>query len=342
MSDTAAPLPAWVYENKQGTVIGPVVLFSVLAIIAVILRFKCRSLARANIGPDDWLILAALPVAVADAVVVAYSTKDGLGRHQQLVSKPALREGGEIFFTIQILWAISSSLVKLSILFFYQRVFGILRYVRFIAWFLIALVIIWMIGVTIAHALECTPIAKSWDVSLPGHCLDTVSLYMVGSISDVVMDFLILILPLPAIARLQMPMSRKIELVLIFALGGLTCVLSLVRFLGAKKVIYDKEDITWISSFPLVWAAAEPCLGTVCACLPMLQPLMQGLKERVMKMSSTATSLTPSSKNVSNKARSSWKPRFPNREQNVHIQIPDWSEESLQETLRNRGWAGEV
>lgn len=79
----------------------------------------------------------------------------------------------------------------------------------------------WVIGVTIAHGLECTPIAKSWDVSLPGHCLDTVSLYMIGSISDVVMDFLILILPLPAIARLQMPMSRKIELVIIFALGGL-------------------------------------------------------------------------------------------------------------------------
>ncbi|KAI0898723.1 hypothetical protein F4806DRAFT_312553 [Annulohypoxylon nitens] len=244
MSDTAEPFPTWVYENKQGTVVGPVVLFSVLVIVAVSLRFKCRSLARANIGLDDWLILAALPVSIADAVCVAYSTKDGVGRHQQVVSKPALREGGEIFFTIQVLWAISSSLVKFSILFFYQRIFGVLQYVRYSTWFLITMLTCWVIGVTIAHGLECTPIAKSWDVSLPGHCLDTVSLYMIGSISDVVMDFLILILPLPAIARLQMPMSRKIELVIIFALGGLTCVLSLVRFLGAKKVIYDKEDIT--------------------------------------------------------------------------------------------------
>ncbi|KAI1662759.1 hypothetical protein F4813DRAFT_341794 [Daldinia decipiens] len=201
MSAITDPLPAWAYESKQGPVIGAVTLFSVLAIVAVILRFKCRLLVRAGIALDDWLILAALPVALAEAICVAYTTKDTLGRH-------------------------------------------ILDYIRFSARFLIVMVSCWLIGSTVAHGLQCQPVAKIWQDSIPGHCLDTESLFLIGSIADVVMDFVILALPLPAIIGLQMPLSRKLELVVLFALGGLRCVLSLVRFLEAKDSIYDRSDIT--------------------------------------------------------------------------------------------------
>lgn len=127
----------------------------------------------------------------------------------------------QIVVTIQILWIVSSGLVKLSILAFYLRIFNVLQYIRLSVWSLIVLDLIWLISVTIAHGLECIPVAKIWDDSLPGHCLNTVALFMIGSIVDVVMDFLILFLPLPAIMRLQMGLSKKISLVFIFALGGL-------------------------------------------------------------------------------------------------------------------------
>ncbi|KAI0887771.1 uncharacterized protein GGS22DRAFT_154240 [Annulohypoxylon maeteangense] len=221
MSDTAEPLPAWIYENKQGVIIGVTTLLSVLAIVAVILRFKCRFLAQASIALDDWLILLALPFSIAEAICVAYATKDGLGRHVKIISKPALLEGGKLFFTMQIVWAISTSLVKFSILVFYLRVFSVLNYIRFSAWFLIITVACWMVSNAIARGFQCTPISKVWDDSLPGHCLDTVALFVIGSVSDVVLDFLILVLPLPAIVRLQMPLSKKILVAIIFALGGL-------------------------------------------------------------------------------------------------------------------------
>ncbi|KAF3058313.1 hypothetical protein GL218_05829 [Daldinia childiae] len=340
MSVIADPLPAWVYESKQGPVIGAVTLFSVLAIAAVILRFKCRLLVRAGLAIDDWLILAALPVALAEAICVAYTTKDTLGRHIQVVSAPALLEGGKMFFTIQILWIISSAIVKLSILAFYLRVFSILDYIRFSAWFLIVMVTCWLIGSTVAHGLQCQPVAKIWQDSLPGHCLDTESLFLIGSIADVVMDFLILALPLPAIIRLQMPLSRKLELVVIFALGGLTCVLSLVRFLEAKDSIYDRSDITWKSWFPLIWGVAEPCLGTLCACLPILQPLMQGLKEGVTKLSSSATTFIPNNNKNFNGAQHSWKPKLSHRDRGV--EIPTSSEVNLQEVPSSRHWDSEA
>ncbi|KAI0406835.1 hypothetical protein F4802DRAFT_556278 [Xylaria palmicola] len=283
MSGHAGPLPPSIYESKEGSIITAVTLLGLSAVVAVVLRFKCRSMVHAKLGIDDWLILAALPIAVAEAILVGYSINGGLGRHVTVVSTHELMLGGKLFFSIQILWLIASGLVKLSILTFYLRIFGIMDYIRYSTWFLIVSVTIWLIGVVVAHGLECIPVAKIWNDMLPGHCLDTVALFLGGSIADVAFDFLILVLPMPAIITLRLPLPKKISVVGIFVLGGLTCILSLIRFLGAKQAIYDRSDITWISWLPLIWAVAEPCLGTVCACLPILQPLVRAARARMGK-----------------------------------------------------------
>ncbi|KAI1275961.1 hypothetical protein F5Y07DRAFT_145396 [Xylaria sp. FL0933] len=202
MSGGTAPSSPSIYESKEGSVITAVTLLSLSAVVAVVLRFKCRSIVHTKLGVDDWLILAALPIAVAEAIAVGYSTRGGLGKHLDVVSASTLQLGA-----------------KLSILTFYLRIFGILNYIRFSAWFLIVSVIIWLISVTVAHGLECVPVAKIWDESLPGHCLDTVTLFLGGSIADVASDFLILVLPMPAIIELQLPLPKKISIVGIFVLA---------------------------------------------------------------------------------------------------------------------------
>ncbi|KAI1126736.1 hypothetical protein F5Y10DRAFT_244229 [Nemania abortiva] len=338
MSSDAEPLPSWVYEDKRGAVIGATTFLSVVAIVAVVLRFKCRSMVKAKFGIDDWLILASLPFSLIEAILVAYTTRVGLGRHVKIVPVALLAQGGKYFFLAQIFWIISTALVKLSILTFYLRVFGILNYIRFSAWTLIILITSWLIGNAVAHGLQCVPVEKIWDSALPGHCLDTVLLYLIGSIADVVFDFIILFLPLPAILRLQLPTSRKLSLLVIFALGGLTCILSLIRFLQAKQAIWDRTDLTWISWEPLIWATAEPTLGTLCACLPVLQPLLQIAKEKV-KGSSTFSSIIPKSK-VSEKSDPSWKARLSNRPRGV--ELSNSSEASLQGASATRHWDNEA
>ncbi|KAI0102816.1 hypothetical protein GGR51DRAFT_280366 [Nemania sp. FL0031] len=339
MSNDAEPLPAWVYEDKRGAVIGATTFLSVVAVVAVLLRFKCRSMVKAKYGVDDWLILASLPFSIIEAIIVAYTTRVGLGRHVKIVPVALLAQGGKYFFLAQIFWIIATGLVKLSILTFYLRVFGILNYIRFSAWILIILVASWMIGNTVAHGLQCIPVEKIWDSALPGHCLDTVLLYLIGSIADVVFDFIILFLPVPAILRLQLPTSRKLSLLVIFALGGLTCILSLIRFLQAKQAIWDRADLTWISWEPLIWATAEPCLGTLCACLPVLQPLLLLAKEKVTG-SPRFSALIPTKNKTSEKSDSSWKARSTHRARGV--KLSNSSEASLQGASGTRHWDTEA
>ncbi|KAI0516689.1 hypothetical protein F5B22DRAFT_175864 [Xylaria bambusicola] len=86
MSRDVEPLPPSRYESKEASVITAVTLLSLSAVIAVILRFKCRSMVRAKLAIDDWLILAALPIAITEAILVGYSTNGGRGKHVEVVS----------------------------------------------------------------------------------------------------------------------------------------------------------------------------------------------------------------------------------------------------------------
>lgn len=71
---------------------------------------------------------------------------------------------------------------------------------------------------------ECTPIEKSLTMP-PGspevHCVDMVKLFYAGASVDVVLDFAILLVPLPPVLKLQMPTKQKIGVLLVFLTGVL-------------------------------------------------------------------------------------------------------------------------
>lgn len=67
----------------------------------------------------------------------------------------------------------------------------------------------------------CIPRRKLWEPQIPGTCLNNERVFIAGGTINVVSDFAILLLPLVSIAKLQMPMRRKIGVSTIFATGFL-------------------------------------------------------------------------------------------------------------------------
>ena len=47
-------------DDKRATVIAPNVIFTVAAIVAVVLRFESRRIAKTDIRADDWCIVGGL------------------------------------------------------------------------------------------------------------------------------------------------------------------------------------------------------------------------------------------------------------------------------------------
>jgi hypothetical protein len=89
---------------------------------------------------------------------------------------------------------------KLSVLFFYRRIFRGKTF-HIATWFLIAIVSIWCIAFFFGNMLECIPISEAW-VNAPGlennpKCIKAISMYLALVYSDLVIDVLILIVPIP-------------------------------------------------------------------------------------------------------------------------------------------------
>ncbi|KAL9602214.1 MAG: hypothetical protein Q9179_002618 [Wetmoreana sp. 5 TL-2023] len=166
------------------------------------------------------------------------------------------------FLAGQILYLTYAVTIKTSLLLHYYRLFGVVRWYRFIllvAWVIVFLY--WIVDVFVA-IFECKPVAFYWDMSIKGGtCMDRNAFYRWSGVSNSLIDFLILSLPLPMIWRLGLPRMEKVSLSGIFLLG-----------LVFSDVIWD--DISYTIVAASIWTNVEQSKGIICACLSTLRPLL--------------------------------------------------------------------
>ena len=74
--------------------------------------------------------------------------------------------------------------------------------------------------------MACIPVAKFWDPTIAGTCINFNIFFLVNSIIETILDFVILVLPVPMILGLQLSRHNKVVLSGIFLLGGLYVLLS--------------------------------------------------------------------------------------------------------------------
>ncbi len=109
-------------------------------------------------------------------------------------------------------------LVKISIVLMYRRIFvGVgMRRATLIA---LLVLIAWGIALIVSLAMICLPIEALWDPTVQGHCMPFVPAFFAPAVINMVTDFSIFLLPLPAIKQLQLPLKQKIILSFILCLG---------------------------------------------------------------------------------------------------------------------------
>jgi hypothetical protein len=118
--------------------------------------------------------------------------------------------------------------VKISILFLYLRLFGpafiVLRRVSYAFLGIVVIAGLWGI---FSAAIFCWPVASFWDTSIKGSCLPQKPRWLSVASLNLATDFMIFFLPLPVIAKMQMPKGEKICLIFVLTVGFLSVILSL-------------------------------------------------------------------------------------------------------------------
>ena len=89
-------------------------------------------------------------------------------------------------------------------------------------WITAGLAIAWSISVVSVCMLECIPIRAAWDPSIHDKkCINILRFYYGSLSSRIVLEFILLIIPVPFVWRLHMNWPHKVALTMTFLLGYL-------------------------------------------------------------------------------------------------------------------------
>ncbi|KAF6238294.1 hypothetical protein HO173_003574 [Letharia columbiana] len=211
-------------------------------------RLYSTLLVTRSTGIEDYSCLLAVVILSAYISMVFYLNR--YARHTWDV--PAMWVDTQYFrgrLARDVLFSLATFFAKCSILLLYLRVFAPLKWFRYTVWSTIVFMfgVYWCyVGVNVGL---CAPLpGKSWasPASLT-ECEKQETYAIIQGASNVAIDILILVLPLPIVWKLQMRRSKRLGVLAVFGTGGIALVASLVSLVYRIK-LNGATDTFWMGA----------------------------------------------------------------------------------------------
>lgn len=131
---------------------------------------------------------------------------------------------------------LNQTFTKLSVLFLYHRIFFINR--TFVMWIYSvgSILVAWCIVTVFIGLFVCKPIAAAYDPRIKGECLDSQALLAAGVFNSA-LDFIMVGMAVWMVVGLKLPTATRLKLGVLFALGGLSGVIGIVKVASAYGTV---------------------------------------------------------------------------------------------------------
>ncbi|KKK18899.1 hypothetical protein AOCH_000309 [Aspergillus ochraceoroseus] len=129
----------------------------------------------------------------------------------------------------------------------------------------------------IALFLACSPLEAYWDIGAfqTATCDNEQSRSLSFTITNLITDILIVLIPIRTFWMLKLPTREKLLLTGLMSLGLLACIASAIRIYYAYRMFYGSYDVSWEVYQVWFWILVEINLAVICASMPTLRPLTQ-------------------------------------------------------------------
>ncbi|KAH9906201.1 hypothetical protein F4778DRAFT_724959 [Xylariomycetidae sp. FL2044] len=244
-----------------------------LMVIIVSLRLWSRIYLKAGLGWDDAFIAFGAPIGIGMLVISGFWSQMGVGYNLMEVAANIgliLR----LLFAYQLLYCLCISAAKLSVLFFYLRIF-VEKKIRLVAKICIGVVVAGTLGNLLQPFLMCHPFRAIYDPTITNaKCGDELASLIAMGIFQVVTDVVIFCLPIISLSKLKMRLGKKLGLMGVFLVGFLTTLVGIIRLanLTTVQLVENLPGTMVIADF---LTTLEPNLGLLCVSLPMLSGLFK-------------------------------------------------------------------
>ncbi|KAJ4345497.1 uncharacterized protein N0V89_011629 [Didymosphaeria variabile] len=256
---------------------------SAACVLARIL-FKA-TFSAGELGWDDYMILATLVFGVPSTIVQDIGTiKHGLGRDVWTLSFGTITVFVKWFYIIEVLYFFNVAMLKLSLLFFFLRIFPA-KSIRRLLWGTIAFNICFGIAFILAAIFQCQPISHYWEKwdgeHLNGKCVNVNALGWANAVISIALDIWMLVLPLWQVCQLKLAWKKKVSVAMMFFVGTFVTVISIIR-LQTLITFANSTNPTWDQADASNWSTIEINVGIICACMPALRLILVRIFPRAL------------------------------------------------------------
>ncbi|KAF2230506.1 hypothetical protein EV356DRAFT_340296 [Viridothelium virens] len=222
------------------------ILFIVLTSLTTLARIYTKLFIIKSYGWPDYTIVLAWLGLIIRIAVHWQNYQYGAGIHQWDVPITNLVSFAKVGYTSEVMYPIVLAITKISICLQFMNIFtpSYTRKYRLIQGFIFLNSSLFIASFFIA-LLQCNPRARAWNRTIPGTCLQYQHFIPAISIFNLVSDAFMLAFPIFCIWNLQMSRERKVGVLLIFLIGILALVASIL-FVIFSFLNNSSEDNTFV------------------------------------------------------------------------------------------------
>ncbi|KAG4441555.1 hypothetical protein IFR05_002940 [Cadophora sp. M221] len=260
------------------------ITFGVLSVAVVLVRLIARFFTQASLGLDDVFIFVTMIFGVPSMVLTSHGIlSNGLGKDVWTLTPRQITGFVHAFYGMEILYFFQVSLLKLSLLFFYLRIFPGPAIKRVI-WGTVIFNCCFGVLFVLLAIFQCKPIDfywKGWDGEHKGQCLNVNALGWANAAISILLDFWMLGLPISQLIHLKLHWKKKIGVAMMFVVGTFVTVVSIIR-LQSLISFAKSNNPTWDNLPVSVWSTVEISVGMICTCMPTLRLLLVRFFPKIM------------------------------------------------------------
>ncbi|KAF3018019.1 hypothetical protein E8E15_006864 [Penicillium rubens] len=248
----------------------------ILASVFFIARMIAKSSGLAGgWGWDDYTIIVSYILGVAIYVLDIYMIRNGFGRNIWDLPFPTITRFYQYFQAMAVMYKVQISLAKISVCLFLLRIFQS-RTFRYLAYALIGINA--SIGITWASvdAFRCVPTRLTWTGwtnEESGYCINFIVAVLVNCLVNIFVDFVLIVMPVYEVVKLQLPLRKKIAVASMFIVGSVLTIIAIIRVVVFWNNRWGANET--LGLYPLMhWSVIECQISVMCACLPASRALI--------------------------------------------------------------------
>ncbi|KAI4650544.1 hypothetical protein J4E93_002900 [Alternaria ventricosa] len=243
---------------------------AVVAILAFILRMAASIGKKGRqVSWDDLTMFIVVLIAIPPAVFTHFLVKNGLGRDIWTLKADQITNVLFYYFLGEIFYVTGLGVSKISILFFYLRVFPAKSF-RILTYSVMGVCGVYTIVFFVVTLMQCRPISMAWDQWDGLHEGSCNNIHLQGWIAaaiNIFLDVVVMALPMKHLAALNMGIKKKVMVMSMFGVGIFVVVISVIRL---ESLIHfsNTQNVTWDYVDAGLWSLIEIDVSIICGCMP--------------------------------------------------------------------------